>query len=252
MDSFIKLNTKKLYAVIGDVHGCYYELKELINKIWKKYGKDTLIISVGDNIDRGDYNIKTLELCIELFNEGKFLEVQSNHMDKFVRWLKGNNVKISHGMQKTVNEFLELPKVIQQQYTKKIIDYYSKAPLYIVINDKETVIAHAGIKDEMIGKVGKKVKSFVLYGQTTGRYTPEGFPEREDWTKDRKPKPDSPKIVYGHVVFEEPYINNKCYGIDTGCVFGNKLTAYIPALETFEYVNARKTYYTLNTLSWTT
>ncbi len=251
MDSFLKINTEKLYAVIGDVHGCYYELKELITNLQSKYGKDILIISVGDNVDRGDYNLKTLDLCIELFNEGKFIEVQSNHMDKFVRWLKGSNVKISYGMQKTVDEFLNLPKTIQEQYRKKIIEYYSSAPLYVIVN-KETVIAHAGIKDDMIGKTGKKVKSFVLYGQTTGRYTPEGFPERLDWTKERKLKANSPKIVYGHVVFQKPYINNKCYGIDTGCVFGNKLTAYIPQIDTFEFVKAKKTYYTFDSLSWTT
>ncbi|NPA52763.1 MAG: metallophosphoesterase [Aquificae bacterium] len=247
MDNFLKIDTQKLYAVIGDVHGCYYEFKQMLSNVWDKYGKDTLIISVGDNIDRGDYNLKTLDLCIDLYEKGKFIEVQSNHMDKFVRWLKGNKVKISYGMQKTVNEFLTLSKNTQERYRKKIIDYYQKVPLYLIIN-KDTVVAHAGIKDEMIGKTGKKVKSFVLYGETTGKFTPTGLPERLDWTKKRKVTPDSPKIVYGHVVFEEPYINNKCYGIDTGCVFGNKLTAYLPDLETFEFVKAKKIYYTLNTI----
>ena len=251
MDSYLNLNLKNLYAIIGDVHGCYDELKELTEKIWEKYGEDTFIISVGDNIDRGDYNLKTIDYCIELYNQGRFIEVQSNHMDKFVRWLKGNNVSISHGMQKTVEEFLSLPEFARKEYRQKILDYYSKVPLYLIINNN-VVVAHAGIKDEMIGKTGKKVKSFVLYGETTGRYTPEGFPERLDWTKKRKVKPNSPKIVYGHVVFEEPYINNKCYGIDTGCVFGNKLTAYIPELETFEFVSAKKTYYSFPALSWTT
>lgn len=242
MESFLKINLEK-YAVIGDAHGCYYELKELIEKIWSKYGEDTFIISVGDNIDRGDYNLKTLEFCMDLHKKGKFLEVQSNHMDKFIRWLKGNDVKISYGMQKTVEEFNSLPEKAKENLKNKILEYYEKMPLYLIVNNNESVIAHAGIKDEMIGRVSKKIKSFVLYGETTGRFLENGFPERLDWTINRKVKPDSPKIIYGHTVYEEPYINNKCYGIDTGCVLGNKLTAYLPREDKFEFVKAKKQYY---------
>ncbi len=250
MDSYLRINTEKPYAIIGDIHGCLIEFKEILNKIWEKYGRDTLIISVGDNVDRGDFNIETVKLCMKLFNEGRFIEVQSNHMDKFIRWLKGRNVRVSYGMQKTVEEFLTLPENQREELRREILSYYSKVPLYLIVNDR-VVVAHAGIKDEMIGKTGKKVKSFVLYGETTGKYTPEGFPERLDWTKDRKVKPDSPKIVYGHVVFQEPYINNRCYGIDTGCVFGNKLTAYIPEKEEFIFVKAKKVYYS-HEMSWNT
>jgi len=242
MEGYKKLNINGIYAVIGDIHGCYYEFKRLVEKIENRYGKDTIIISVGDTIDRGDYNIKTLEFTMDLFEKGKYLEVQSNHNDKFYRWLKGRNVKISYGMQKTVDEFLKLPEEKREILKNRFLEFYEKLPLYIIINNN-VVVAHAGIKDEYIGRTDKKVKSFVLYGETTGKFTPEGFPERVDWTKKRKVKPDSPKIVYGHVVFPEPYINNKCYGIDTGCVLGNKLTAYIPEKEEFLFEKAKKQYY---------
>ncbi len=242
MEKYKKIKIDKTYAVVGDVHGCYYEFKNLIQKLEDKYGKDVFIISVGDTVDRGDYNLKTIEYTMELFEKGRYLEVQSNHNDKFVRWLKGRNVKISYGMQKTVDEFLSLPEKKQQILREKIINFYEKLPLYLIINDN-VVVAHAGIKDEYIGRTDKKVKSFVLYGETTGKFTPEGFPERIDWTKKRKVNPNSPKIVYGHVVFPEPYINNKCYGIDTGCVLGNKLTAYIPDKEEFVFEKAQKQYY---------
>ena len=242
MERYKKIKIDKPYAVIGDVHGCYYELKEMIERLENEYGKDIFIVSVGDNIDRGDYNLKTLEFCMEMNEKGRFIEVQSNHMDKFVRWLKGRNVKISYGMQKTVKEFESLDKKEQENLRQRILNYYEKVPLYLIINDN-VVVAHAGIKDEYIGKADKKVKSFVLYGETTGRFLENGFPERIDWTKKRKVKPDSPKIVYGHVVYPEPYINNRCYGIDTGCVLGNKLTAYLPDLEKFEFVKAKKVYY---------
>jgi len=241
MNDYIKINPKK-YAVIGDSHGCFYEMKELVEKIWENYGKDTFIISVGDNVDRGDYNLDTLLYCIDLFKQGKFIEVQSNHMDKFVRWLKGNNVRISYGLQKTVDEFNSLPASKQEKIREEILKYWEKLPLYLIVNN-ETVVAHAGIKDEDIGKTNKEVRKFVLYGAITGRTLENGFPERLDWTKWRKVKEDSPKIVYGHQVYEEPYVNNRCYGIDTGCVLGNKLTAYLPQFDRFEFVKAKKQYY---------
>lgn len=241
MDKYIKLNLKK-FAVIGDSHGCYIELRELVEKIWEKYGKDTFIVSVGDNIDRGDYNLDTLNYCINLYERGKFIEVQSNHMDKFIRWLKGRNVKVSYGLEKTINEFNSLPFKMQEILREKYLKYWEKIPLYLVINNN-TVVAHAGILDEYIGRTGKHVRKFVLYGAITGKTLENGFPERLDWTKWRELKPNSPKIVYGHQVYEEPYINNKCYGIDTGCVLGNKLTAYLPELDKFEFVKAKEQYF---------
>ena len=163
-------------------------------------------------------------------------------MDKFVRWLKGNKVKVSYGLQKTVEEFQSLSISLQEKLKEKILNYWEKLPLYIIVNG-DTIIAHAGIKDEYIGKKDKEVRSFVLYGAITGKFLENGFPERLDWTKWRKLDEKSPKIIYGHQVFEEPYVNNRAYGIDTGCVLGNKLTAYLPKLDKIEFVKAKKQYY---------
>ena len=248
MESFLEINIDKPFAVIGDVHGCYIEFKSLVEKIRKEYGKNTLIISVGDTVDRGDYNIETVKYCFHLKKEGNFIEVKSNHNKKFYRWLKGKNVNVSYGMQKTVEEFLSLDEMEREKFRENYIKYYESCPLYLIVNTEKgkVVIAHAGIKDDMIGKTDKKVEDFVIYGETTGKFTEKGFPERVDWTKNRKVDEHSPVIVYGHVVFDEPYINNRCYGIDTGCVLGNKLTAYIPPENRFIFEKARKTYFTFD------
>ncbi len=248
MDSFIQITLNRPFAVIGDIHGCLLEFKSLVEKVRKEYGDDTLIISVGDTVDRGDYNIETVKYCFSLKEKGNFIEVQSNHNLKFYRWLKGKNVKVSYGMQKTVNEYLSLSDKEREEFKEKYINYYESCPLYVIVHTggEKVVVAHAGIKDEMIGKVNKKIKDFVIYGETTGKFTEKGFPERIDWTGDRVLTENSPKIVYGHVVYEEPYINNKCYGIDTGCVLGNKLTAYIPAEEKFIFEKARKKYFSFD------
>lgn len=243
MDNFLEIEIGGKYVIVGDIHGCLEEFKELLRIVEDKYGKGCRIISVGDTIDRGEYNIDTLLFTLSLYREGRYLEVKSNHLDKFVRWLKGSKVSISYGMQKTVDEFLSLNKKVQDKIRDDVIEYYEKLPLYIIIN-QSVVVAHAGIKDEFIYRSDKQVRSFVLYGETTGRYTEKGFPERIDWTKSRRVNKNSPKIVYGHVVQDEVYVNNLCYGIDTGAVLGNKLTAYCPQTEEFIQVNSKRAYYT--------
>ncbi len=245
MDFYLNLELKKPYVIVGDIHGCLEEFKKLINIVYEKYGSDTIIVSVGDTIDRGPLNIETLLFTIDLFKKGKYFEVKSNHLNKFVRWLKGSNVNISHGMQKTIEEFLSYNKNIQENIKENVINYYEHLPLYLIINNN-VIVSHGGIKDEYIGRVDKKVKSFVLYGETTGRYTEKGFPERVDWTKDRKIDKNSLKIVYGHVVYDEPYINNLCYGIDTGACLGNKLTGYNPEKEEFIYIKSEKAYFSFD------
>jgi hypothetical protein len=244
-EKYLEIETKKQVAIIGDIHGCFIEFKNIVNRLKSEYGKNLLIVSVGDTIDRGDYNLETLKYTFSLFKEGNYLEVKSNHNDKLYRWFLGRNVTISYGLEKTINEIKSLPKEEFNKLREQYISYYENLPLYIIIN-KKVVVAHAGIKDKYIGRVDKKVKSFVLYGETTGKFTEEGFPERIDWTRYRKVNEKSPKIVYGHVVYEEPYINNLCYGIDTGCVLGNKLTAYLPFEEKFIFEKARKKYFSFD------
>lgn len=85
------------------------------------------------------------------------------------------------------------------------------------------MIAHAGIKESLIGRYDKKVKTFVLYGDITGEKLPDGRPVRRDWAKQYT---GERWIVYGHTPVLEPRFVNKTVNIDTGCVFGNKLTAF--------------------------
>ncbi len=245
MDNYIRLNINSQLVVIGDIHGCYYEFLDMIDQIHTRYGEDTLIVSVGDTVDRGDFNIEVVNLCFKLKEKGKFFEVQSNHNLKLYRWLKGKKVKISYGMQKTVSQILSLDEEERESFRRRYISYYESLPLYLIVNDS-AVVAHAGVKDEMIGKTGEEVRDFVIYGQTTGRFTEKGFPERVDWTKYRTVTENSPKIIYGHVVYDEPYINNRCYGIDTGCVLGNRLTGYNPFTDEFIFIPARKKYFSFD------
>lgn len=84
------------------------------------------------------------------------------------------------------------------------------------------MIAHAGIREDYIGKNNSKVKTFVLYGDITGKSNPDGTPVRRDWARNYQGKAT---IVYGHTPVKEPRILNNTYNIDTGAVFGGHLTA---------------------------
>lgn len=103
------------------------------------------------------------------------------------------------------------------------MELYDRAPLYLELPDVKAVVAHAGIKEDYIGRHDKKVKTFVLYGDITGQFDEQGRPVRRDWAQQYN---GAQWIVYGHTPVKAPRTVNKTINIDTGCVFGNQLTAF--------------------------
>lgn len=102
------------------------------------------------------------------------------------------------------------------------MDLYERSPLYQIMDEGRLIIAHAGIRSDYIGQYSSKVKTFVLYGDINGSKHPDGSPVRKDWAKSYK---GESWIVYGHTPVPEARQVNHTYNIDTGCVFGGKLTA---------------------------
>jgi protein phosphatase len=216
--------------IIGDIHGCYAELKELTNKLgfdWNSgvpiHPDGRQLAFIGDLTDRGPESVKTAELVWELVRNRKIaFYVPGNHCNKLYRYLLGNKVQTKHGLETTVSEFLALEKVIRDSFRRKFIDLYESAPLYHVLDNEKLVLAHAGIREEYIGKDHSKVKTFVLYGDITGQTNADGTPVRRDWARNYQ---GNAVIVYGHTPVKEPRVLNNTYNIDTGAVFGGKLTA---------------------------
>ncbi|MFC4403262.1 bis(5'-nucleosyl)-tetraphosphatase PrpE [Gracilibacillus xinjiangensis] len=217
--------------IIGDIHGCYNELLALIEELGYKWQNDELnhpdnrkIAFVGDLTDRGPESIKVIKLVYQLvINNKSAYYVPGNHCNKLYRYFLGNNVKQQHGLETTVAEYVQLPENEQETVKQMMVELYEKAPLYYEIPEVNAVIAHAGIKEDYIGKQGNKVKTFVLYGDITGETHPDGRPVRRDWAKDYN---GDKWIVYGHTPVISPRFLNKTVNIDTGCVFGNRLTAF--------------------------
>lgn len=110
----------------------------------------------------------------------------------------------------------------KQTIRKKFMELYEQAPLYLELDRGNLIVAHAGIREDYIGKKNQQVKKFVLYGDITGEKLPDGRPVRRDWAKNYSGKAT---IVYGHTPVRDVRSINNTYNIDTGCVFGGKLTA---------------------------
>jgi len=215
--------------IIGDIHGCFEEFKLLTNNLGYEWSNDCPFHSerklafVGDITDRGPQSLKMVELVYSIVMDQKSgYYVPGNHCNKLYRFFLGRNVQVTHGLETTVAEYEDLAKKEKNEICDKFIRLYESSPLYHVLDNKKLVIAHAGIKEDLIGNQGEKVKTFVLYGDITGKTNPDGTPVRRDWAKSYH---GNATIVYGHTPVREPRIVNNTYNIDTGAVFGGKLTA---------------------------
>ncbi|MBS8263117.1 bis(5'-nucleosyl)-tetraphosphatase PrpE [Mesobacillus boroniphilus] len=216
--------------IIGDIHGCYAEFEELTGKLGYNWNSGVPVhpdgrqlAFVGDLTDRGPESLKTTELVWELVRNRKFaFYVPGNHCNKLYRYLLGNKVQTKHGLETTVSEFLSLNQAQKDSFRDKFVGLYESAPLYHVLDQGKLVIAHAGIREDYIGKNNSKVKTFVLYGDITGQNNADGTPVRRDWARNYQ---GNTIIVYGHTPVKEPRVLNNTYNIDTGAVFGGALTA---------------------------
>ncbi len=223
------------FDIVGDVHGCFDELVELLESLgygiertvgvpegdWSvtppSDAADRTLLFVGDLVDRGPKSPAVLRLVKRVVAEGRGLCVPGNHDVKLMRKLGGKNVQLTHGLAKTVEqldgesaEFLEEVR----QFLDSLVSHY-------VLDDGKLVIAHAGLQESMQGRGSGKVREFCLYGETTGETDEFGLPVRLNWAAEYRGRA---AVVYGHTPVPEADWLNGTICIDTGCVFGGKLS----------------------------
>src|SRR5205823_7773074 len=110
---------------------------------------------------------------------------------------------------------------------------------HYLLDGGRLVVAHAGMRADLQGRTSRRVRDFALFGETTGETDEFGLPVRADWAAEYR---GAAAVVYGHTPVPEAEWLNRTINIDTGCVFGGKLTALrYPELELVE-VPARKVY----------
>lgn len=235
------------FDIIGDVHGCFDELLELLQRLG--YGVEPAsdafrvhppngrrAVFVGDLVDRGPDVTGVLKLVMSMVESAAAFCVPGNHDMKLLRKLRGKDVRMTHGLAETLSQ-LETESPAFRERVAKFIDGLVS---HYVFDDGRLVVAHAGLKEELQGRGSGKVRDFALYGETTGETDEFGLPVRLNWAAEYRGRA---MVVYGHTPVAEPEWLNGTINIDTGCVFGGKLTALRYPEKELVSVAAHRTYY---------
>ncbi len=222
------------FDIVGDVHGCFEELVLLLERLGyqlaARVGADgetgysvthpegRKAVFVGDLVDRGPGVTNVLKLVMSMVEDGVALCVAGNHESKLVRKLRGRNVQISHGLAESLEQLEDESPAFRETATRFLGGLIS----HYVLDGGELVVAHAGMKVEYQGRASARVRDFCLYGETTGETDEWGLPIRANWAADYRGRA---MVVYGHTPVADPAWLNRTINVDTGCVFGGKLTA---------------------------
>ena len=235
------------FDIIGDLHGCCDELEELLGVLGYVRNEGGIFVHpqgrraffLGDLVDRGPRIVDTLKLIMGMCEAGSALCVPGNHDMKLLRKLRERNktekfshrgghrskifgTQITHGLSETLAELDALPTNEREPFKERVITFLDSLVSHFLLDDGKLVVAHAGMKEEMQGRASGAVREFALYGETTGETDVFGLPVRFDWASAYRGRGT---VVYGHTPVPEPEWLNRTINIDTGCVFGGKLTA---------------------------
>lgn len=224
-------------VLIGDIHGCLAELKALLSIIgWSKEAEDLRVILLGDLVDRGPDSVGVVRFA----RENGIERIRGNHDDRYVKyhenqeWHKNNpnNQKPSW-----LKNYPDRRKILDG-LSKEDLEWIATAPTSIILEDHRTIAVHAGFLPRVpLAEQTDNTKMHVRFLwdnnaaahlEKHNDYNPPGgsifWAEnyQEDW-----------HVVYGHHVWDFSDIKihtnklgYKCYGIDTGCCFGGKLTGF--------------------------
>jgi len=233
------------FDFIGDVHGCADELVALLTELGYEVAPDRSTAQhpegrkaffVGDLVDRGPDSPGVLALAMGMVRDGTAKCVPGNHENKLWRALSGRDVKATHGLAETLAQLNAMP----QEFRDKVAAFIDGLVSHAVLDDGRCVVAHAGLPERLHNRASGAVRSFALYGDTTGETDEFGLPVRYPWANDYR---GSAIVVYGHTPTPEAEWVNKTICIDTGCVFGGKLTALRYPERELVSVPAARTYW---------
>jgi protein phosphatase len=217
------------FDIVGDIHGCYTETTQLLEKLGYRitrsdgeyvadHPEGRKAVFLGDLVDRGPNTPEVLRLVMGMVKGGSAFCVAGNHDVKLVRALRGKDVKKTHGLAESLDQLSREP----EEFRKKAADFLDKLVSHYVFDKGNLVAAHAGLREEMHGRGSGQVRSFAMYGETTGETDEFGLPVRYNWAAEYRGRAT---VVYGHTPVPQPEWLNNTICIDTGCVFGGKLSA---------------------------
>ena len=224
------------FDVIGDIHGCRAELEELLATLGYVLRRDAAgratggrhpagrrAVFVGDLVDRGPDTPGVLRLVMGMVAAGDAFCVPGNHESKLLRALRAkpgshSEVQVTHGLAESLTQLAAEDPAFQHEaetFLDGLISHYC-------LDGGNLVVAHAGLIERYQGRASRRVREFCLYGQTTGETDEYGLPVRYPWAQEYRGRA---MVLYGHTPVPAPEWVNNTLCLDTGCVFGGRLTA---------------------------
>ncbi|MGC9437367.1 polynucleotide kinase-phosphatase [Streptomyces sp. WG5] len=209
------------FDIVGDIHGCAAELESLLGKLGYTDGvhpDGRTAVFVGDLVDRGPDSPGVLRRVMSMVKSGNALCVPGNHENKYGRHLKGRKVQHTHGLAETIEQM----DGESDEFRAEVREFIDGLVSHYVLDGGRLVVCHAGLPEKYHGRTSGRVRSHALYGDTTGETDEFGLPVRYPWAEDYRGRA---AVVYGHTPVPEATWLNNTICLDTGAVFGGKLTA---------------------------
>ena len=221
------------FDIIGDIHGCFDELHQLLTKldyniqhkpsetggtyqVTPPTGRKAIFL--GDLVDRGPKTPEVLRLVMDMVEANQAICIPGNHDVKLVKKLRGKNVKLKHGLVESIEQLSHE----SDAFRERVIEFLDGLISHYVLDDGKLVVAHAGMIESYQGRASGRVRQFALYGETIGETDEFGLPIRYDWAAEYRGRA---MVVYGHTPVPDTEWLNNTLCLDTGCVFGGKLSA---------------------------
>ncbi|MBP5860639.1 polynucleotide kinase-phosphatase [Streptomyces scabiei] len=209
------------FDIVGDIHGCASELEALLGKLGYVDGvhpEGRTAVFVGDLVDRGPDSPGVLRRVMSMVGSGDALCVPGNHENKYGRFLKGRNVQHTHGLAETIEQM----EGESEEFKQQVREFIDGLVSHYVLDGGRLVVCHAGLPEKYHGRTSGRVRSHALYGDTTGETDEFGLPVRYPWAEDYRGRA---AVVYGHTPVPTATWLNNTICLDTGAVFGGRLTA---------------------------
>ena len=213
------------FDIIGDVHGCHAELLALLDKLGYDTGASPIAhpdgrraVFVGDLVDRGPGVAEVLDTVMSMAAAGSALCIQGNHENKLRRALAGRKVQRTHGLAESLAQL----EARGPEFSEQAAAFFDGLISHYVLDGGALVVAHAGLPERYHGRSSGRVRSLALYGDTDGESDDYGLPVRYPWADDYR---GAAAVVYGHTPVMTPRWVNNTICLDTGAVFGGRLTA---------------------------
>jgi hypothetical protein len=209
-------------VVVGDIHGCYDELQALIESVGLR--ESDRLICVGDLVTKGRKSREVLELFMK---DARLSSVVGNHDRALLEYWKGERKKkhLKPAQRKCAKEL----KDERERYAA----FFDTLPAYLDLGSH--VVVHAGLRPGIT--LAEQSLDDLTALRTLGpdRESRTGTPWYEDYDGDKT-------ALFGHWPSPTPRRGPHAIGLDTGCVYGYKLTAYVVETGEFHSVPALRAY----------